>query len=56
MLSAIAVNVKGEAGPGFFELARMLGKFADSDRESEQKFWETEKNAVYFTWKVVLKE
>jgi hypothetical protein len=51
MLSAIAVDVKGRAGPGFFNLARILGRFTSED---EQSFWENERQAVYDTWKVKL--
>ena len=53
MLSAIAVDVKGIAGPGFYKLARDLGKLTD---QSDEDFWESEKKAVYDTWKVKLRE
>jgi hypothetical protein len=49
MLSAVAVNVKGKAGPGFFDLARQLGKLKDG--EDEQAFWLNELEAVYAAWK-----
>jgi hypothetical protein len=52
MLSAIVVNIKGLPGPGFFTLARQLGKLQDED---EQAFWEKECQQVYETWKVVLR-
>jgi len=52
MLSAIAVNVQGAPGSGFFELARQLGKLGG---ENEQEFWEAERQQVYATWKVVLR-
>ena len=49
MLSAVAVNVKGKPGPGFFTLARDLGR---SYREGEeQAFWETERDATYAVWR-----
>ena len=50
MLSAIAVSVKGLPGPGFFNLARELGKLQDDSEESERRFWEEEKKEVYATW------
>ncbi len=49
MLSAIAVSVKGSPGPGFFVLARDLGKFQGISSEDENAFWEQEKGAVYDT-------
>lgn len=49
MLSAVAVSVRGKAGPGFFDLARRLGKLRKD--EEEQAFWRTERNAAYETWK-----
>lgn len=49
MLSAIAVSVTGKAGPGFYALAKELGRMhAD---ESESAFWEREVNAVYEAWR-----
>jgi hypothetical protein len=51
MLSAIAVNVKFEPGPGFFTLARDLNKLQDED---EDAFWNKERQLVYEKWKVVL--
>lgn len=56
MLSSIAVNVQGSLGAGFFNLARSLGKLAEESKEAENDFWEEESEAVYETWKVVLKE
>jgi hypothetical protein len=52
MLSAIAVNVHRSPGPGFFTLAKLLGKLGDED---EHAFWKKECNQVYETWKVILK-
>ncbi len=52
MLSAIEVNVKSAPGPGFFELARQLGRLQD---DKELAFWEKERQLVYETWKVVQK-
>jgi len=49
MLSAIAVNVRGHAGPGFFELARELGRLGQGDDETT--FWEAERESVYETWR-----
>lgn len=49
MLSAVAVNVEGKAGPGFFTLARDLNRLSDAD--SEPEFWERECRAVYVAWK-----
>ncbi len=50
MLSAIVVNVRGLPGKGFFDLARELGRLQDDSKESEHRFWEEEKKAVYATW------
>ncbi len=54
MLSAIAVNVHGKPGPGFFPIAKELGNLKED--EDESNFWQTECKAVYDTWKVVLKK
>ena len=49
ILSAVAVNVHGKPGPGFFTLARDLGRPC---RESEEEaFWEAERDAAYATWR-----
>lgn len=49
MLSAVAVNVHGRPGPGFFKLARDLGRPCG---EGEEKvFWEAERDATYATWR-----
>ena len=53
MLSAIAVDAKGKAGPGFFNLARILGRLTSED---DLAFWESECKAVYDTWKVKLRK
>lgn len=52
MLSAIAVGVNGHPGPGFYSLARTLGRLSD---QAEADFWEAERKAVYETWRVRLK-
>ena len=52
MLSAVAVNVKGEAGRGFYELARELRRPGSDGNETE--FWSLEKEAVYETWRRLL--
>jgi hypothetical protein len=49
MLSAVAVSVEGKAGPGFFALARQLGRLTGD--ESDGAFWEMERQAVYAAWK-----
>lgn len=54
MLSAIAVNVQGAPGTGFFTWARELGKYDGQSADEERVFWELEKAAVYETWKVIL--
>ena len=49
MLSAVAVNAKGDVGSGFFELAREMGRLGpDAD---EEEFLEAEREAVYETWR-----
>jgi hypothetical protein len=52
MLSAIVVNTMGTPGPGFYALARQLGRLADD--ADEKKFWQDERQSVHDTWKVVL--
>ena len=54
MLTAILVNTTGIPGPGFFNLARELGKLDSSKKEDERAFWEAEKAAVYDEWKIIL--
>jgi hypothetical protein len=49
MLSAVAVGVNGKPGPGFYTLARDLGKLAAW--QDEIVFWEREREAVYEAWK-----
>ena len=49
MLSAVAVNVHGKPGPGFFTLARDLGR--PCREGEEQAFWDTERDAAYATWR-----
>lgn len=54
LLSAIAVNVSGQASEGFYWLARSLGKLQSDAKEQEVVFWEKERKAVYDTWRVLL--
>ena len=49
MLSAVAVSVTGRPGPGFFALARDLGRLREG--EGEQAFWEAECRRVYEAWR-----
>ncbi len=49
MLSAVAVNVSGKAGPGFFGLAKDLKRMSGS--EDENAFWNRELEAVYEAWR-----
>lgn len=53
MLSAIAVNVQGVPGPGFYEWAKKIGSLIESN--DTDAFWQAECQAVYETWKTVLK-
>jgi hypothetical protein len=55
MLSAIAVGVSDLPGPGFFDLARQLGKLNSQIRQDERDFWERERQAVYNTWRRVIR-
>lgn len=48
LLSAVAVGVDGTPGPGFFSMARKIGRLTDTDEES---FWGQEKQAVYSRWR-----
>jgi hypothetical protein len=52
MLSSVAVSMEGRPGPGFFALARQLGRLAGD--ESDAAFWERERQVVYATWKRAL--
>jgi hypothetical protein len=54
MLSAVAVGISGRPGPGFYTLARDLGRLAAG--EDELAFWERERQAVYEAWKRPLPE
>ena len=49
MLSSVAVGVNGKAGPGFFTLARQLGRL--SSKGDETVFWERERDESYDAWK-----
>ena len=56
MLTAILVNVRGIPGPGFFGIARDVGRLDSSDRADERAFWEAEKQAVHNEWKTILRK
>jgi hypothetical protein len=49
MLSSVTVGANGKAGPGFFGLARELGRLPVNGDESE--FWERERAAAYDAWR-----
>jgi hypothetical protein len=55
MLSSIVVTKGGRPGPGYFELARHLGRLRGATKEEELRFWEAEVKAVYEAWKTVLR-
>jgi len=48
MLSAVVVGYRGGPGPGFYQLARALGRLSAED--DERGFWEAELEAVYNVW------
>jgi hypothetical protein len=48
MLSAVCVDVKGKAGPGFYGLARFLQLHVTKD---DLGFWSTELKACYEAWR-----
>jgi hypothetical protein len=50
LLSAVAVNSKGNPGAGFFELARLLGELASKDPADESRFWADQKAEIYAVW------
>ena len=54
MLSAVAVGVNGKPGPGFFTLARQMGRLADG--ADEHTFWLGERERVYEAWKRPLRQ
>ena len=47
MLSALALNVGGSPGPGFFRLARDLGLLTSEEKAEERRFWEEQKAKLY---------
>jgi len=47
MLSAVAVNVRGEPGEGFFTLAHEFGLLSNAP---DMSFWEDQKQQCYDTW------
>ena len=49
MLSSVAVAVNGKAGPGFFGLARNLGRL--DQNKDESAFWKEESLAAYSAWR-----
>ena len=51
MLSAVVVGVSGMPGEGFFVMARRLGKFSGNSPTEQRRFWETECERVYETWR-----
>ena len=53
MLSALAVDIKGKPGKGFFTLAKQLGR---QKIESDKDFWDRECDIVYDTWRVLIKK
>jgi len=50
MLSAIAINVEGKPGEGFYGLAKTLGRLTSEDPSAKETFWKAEKEAIYKTW------
>lgn len=53
MLSAIAVNDQGYPGQSFFNSAKYLNRLKD---KNEDVFWNEERQAVYGTWNIKLKD
>lgn len=51
MLSAIVVTVEGWPSTGFYVLARELGKLHGTSDAEEEKFFRSEQQAIYATWK-----
>jgi hypothetical protein len=49
MLSAVAVGVSGKPGPGFYELARQLGRLKSTG--DDLAFWRSELEASYEAWR-----
>ena len=49
MLSSVAVGVNGKTGPGFFGLARDLGRL--DQNKDESAFWKEELLATYSAWR-----
>jgi hypothetical protein len=49
MLSAVAVGVSGQPGPGFYSLAKTLGLMKPGD--DQLKFWRAQLESVYKEWR-----
>lgn len=49
MLSAVAVSASGKPGPGFYGLARDLGRLGGG--QEEESFWAEELQRVYEAWR-----
>ncbi len=54
MLSAIVTTREGIPGPGFFELARRLGRLSSNQKDDELAFWKKECQNVYHEWRTIL--
>lgn len=50
MLSAVAVGVSNQPGPGFYTLAHELGRLSDVEDQDKEAYWRNELHAVYQTW------
>lgn len=53
MLSAVAVGVSNAPGDGFFTCAEELDRQSGETREARNRFWKSERDAVYLAWQWV---
>jgi hypothetical protein len=51
LISAVAVSATDAPGPGFFGIAKHLGKYRGTTTVDERAFWLAEREAAYDAWK-----
>lgn len=56
ILNAIVTTSEGLPGPGFFVLARQLGRLESAEKDEERSFWKKECQHVYNEWKIIIPE
>jgi hypothetical protein len=56
MLSALVSSSEGTPGPGFFGLAKDIGRLKSEESKDRARFWEAEKKAAYAVWRKIVHE